>query len=62
LAGARNISFIHSSNNGSGACTEWVLRNFSTEVKRPGREPDHSLSSSVEVNNAWNYQSIHPIA
>jgi len=28
---------------------------FPGKVKRPGREPDHSPPSSVEVKNAWNY-------
>jgi hypothetical protein len=27
------------------------------EVKRPGREADHSLQHSAEVKNAWNYTS-----
>jgi hypothetical protein len=29
-----------------------------TRVKRPGREADHSLPSSVEVKNAWRYTSL----
>jgi hypothetical protein len=33
---------------------------FSPGVKRPGREADHSLPSSVEVNNAWNYTTTPP--
>jgi hypothetical protein len=28
-----------------------------SEVKRPGREADHSPPSSAEVQNAWNYTS-----
>jgi hypothetical protein len=32
-------------------------RDFSLGVKRPGREADHSPSSSAEVKNAWNYIS-----
>jgi hypothetical protein len=31
----------------------WV--SFTREVKRPGREADHSLSTTAEVNNAWFY-------
>jgi hypothetical protein len=30
-------------------------------IKRPGREADNSPPSSIEVKNAWNYTSIHPI-
>jgi hypothetical protein len=30
-------------------------------VKPPGREADHSPPSSVQVKNAWNYNSIPPI-
>jgi len=26
-------------------------------VKRPGREANHSISSSAEVKNAWSYTS-----
>jgi hypothetical protein len=33
---------------------------FSSEVKRPGREADHSPPSSVEAKNAWNYTSTPP--
>jgi hypothetical protein len=39
---------------------DWVSKHFFTEVKRPGREPDHS--SSVKVKNVWNYLSTHPAA
>jgi len=34
-----------------------VLRAFSLGVKRPIRETDHSLLSSVEVKNVWSYTS-----
>jgi hypothetical protein len=30
------------------------------EVKRRGREADHSPPSSVEVTNEWSYTSINP--
>jgi hypothetical protein len=30
---------------------QWVPGAFSPEVKRPGREADHSLPSSAEVKN-----------
>jgi hypothetical protein len=29
-------------------------------VKQPGRDADHSPPSSVEVKNAWSYNSIPP--
>jgi hypothetical protein len=32
-------------------------RGFSLEVKRPGREADHSPPSNAEVKNAWSYIS-----
>jgi hypothetical protein len=35
-------------------------RSLSLEVKRPGREVDHSLPYSAEVKNARSYTSIHP--
>jgi hypothetical protein len=35
----------------------WVPGALSPEVKRPGREADHSPPSSVEVKNAWRYTS-----
>jgi hypothetical protein len=40
---------------------QWVPWALSLEVKRPGREADHSLPSSAEVKNAWSYTSIPPI-
>jgi hypothetical protein len=36
---------------------QWVPEALSLRVKRPGFEADHSLSSSVEVKNAWSYTS-----
>ena len=33
----------------------WVLRSVSPEVKRLGREADHSLPSTTEVRNKWSY-------
>jgi hypothetical protein len=32
---------------------QWVPGALSLEVKRPGREADHSPPSSTEVKNAW---------
>jgi hypothetical protein len=37
---------------------QWVPGVSSSEIKRPGREADHSPQSSVEVKNAWSYNSI----
>jgi hypothetical protein len=34
---------------------------LSTGIKRPGREVDHSPTSSAEVNNAWSYTSTTAI-
>jgi hypothetical protein len=36
---------------------QWVPAALSPEVKRPGREADHSPPSSAEVKNAWRYIS-----
>jgi hypothetical protein len=33
---------------------------LSPEIKTPEREADHSLPSSDEVKNSWNYTSIPP--
>jgi hypothetical protein len=32
---------------------------ISPGIKRPGREANHSPSSSTEFKNAWSYTSIH---
>jgi hypothetical protein len=34
---------------------QWVSESLSLEVKRPGREADHSPPSSSEIKNAWSY-------
>jgi hypothetical protein len=39
---------------------QWVPGILSLEVRRPGREADHSPPSSAEVKNAWNYTSTPP--
>jgi hypothetical protein len=36
---------------------QWVPGPLSLEVKRSGRESDHSPPSSAEVKNAWSYTS-----
>jgi hypothetical protein len=40
---------------------QWVKEALSLRVKRSGREADHSPPSSVEVKNAWSYNSTPPI-
>jgi hypothetical protein len=37
---------------------QWVLIALFPEVKRPGREANHSPLSSAEVKNAWSYASM----
>jgi hypothetical protein len=39
----------------------WVPGALSLGVKQLGREADHSLLSSAEVNDAWSYTSTPPI-
>jgi len=39
----------------------WVSGVISLGLKRPGHEAYHLLPSSVEVKNAWNCTSPHPI-
>jgi len=36
---------------------EWGF--FPREVKRPGREADHSPQCNVDVKNAWSFTSAH---
>jgi hypothetical protein len=40
---------------------QWVPGALCLQVKRPGREADHSPPSSAEVKNAWSYSSTPPI-
>jgi hypothetical protein len=40
---------------------QWVTGTLPLEVKRPGREADHSPPSSAEVKNAWSYTSTPTI-
>jgi hypothetical protein len=34
---------------------QWVLGALSPGIKRPGREVDHSFTSSDKVKNEWSY-------
>jgi hypothetical protein len=36
---------------------QWVPGALSLEVKRPGREADHSPPPSAEIKNVWSYTS-----
>jgi hypothetical protein len=60
-AGARNFSLHHRVHTGSEAhpasYPPGTRGSFPGGVKRPGREPDHSPPSRVEVKNARNYHS-----
>jgi len=40
---------------------QWVPGAVSLEVKRPGREADHSPPSSAQVKRAWSYTSTPPV-
>jgi hypothetical protein len=39
---------------------QWVPRDFSPEVKLPGREADHSPPTNVEVKKMWIYTPTPP--
>jgi hypothetical protein len=39
---------------------QWVSGALSLELKRPGREANHSPPSSTEVKNEWSYTSTPP--
>jgi hypothetical protein len=41
---------------------QWVPGALSTELKRLGREADHSPATSAEVKKIWIYTSIPPYA
>jgi hypothetical protein len=59
--GAGNFLFTTASRTALGPTQppiQWVPGALFLGVKRPGREADHSLPSSAEVKNAWNYTSI----
>jgi hypothetical protein len=62
--GAGNFSLHHCVQNGSGAhpaSYPMDTRGLSLGVKRPGREADHSPTSSAEVKNAWSCTSTPPV-
>jgi hypothetical protein len=41
---------------------QWVTGALSPEVKRPGREADHSPPSNAEFKKTWVYTSTPPYA
>ena len=62
LRGARECCFLQSVQTGSDAHTASDLmgtRGASSLVEQPEREADHSSPSCAEVNNGWNYTSLH---
>jgi hypothetical protein len=42
--------------------SQWVAGAFSPGIKRPGREADHSPTTSAEVKKIWIYTSTPPYA
>jgi hypothetical protein len=54
----KEFSLLHSVHTGSGA--QWIPGAFSMEIKRPGREADHSPPASAEVKRIWIYTSTPP--
>jgi hypothetical protein len=59
----QEFSFLHVVQAGIGvhpASYPMGTRNFSTGVKRPVRETDHSPPSSAEVKKSWIYTSTPP--
>jgi hypothetical protein len=39
---------------------QWVPRDISPGINRPGREPDHSTQSGADDKNVWSYTFIPP--
>jgi hypothetical protein len=39
---------------------QWAPGDLSPELKRPGREADHSPPTSVQVKKTWTYTSTPP--
>jgi hypothetical protein len=63
--GGKNFLFSTSSRPALGSTQppiQWVPGALSMGVKRPGREADHSPSTSVEVKKIWIYTFTPPYA
>jgi hypothetical protein len=61
--GDKNFYFFMSPRSSLGptqAPIQWVPGALSPEVKRPGREADHSTPTSTEVKKTWVYTSSPP--
>jgi hypothetical protein len=61
----KNFLFSKSSRPALGSTQppiQWVPGALSPEVKRPGREADHSPPSSAKVKKIWIYTSTSPYA
>jgi hypothetical protein len=50
-----SLTVVQVDKQGITRSEEWVPGALSLGVKRPGREADHSPSSSAEAKNAWNF-------
>jgi hypothetical protein len=55
------VKNFHSSAS-SRPAIQWVPGTISSEVKWPGREADHSPSTSAETKKMWIYRSTPPYA
>jgi hypothetical protein len=63
--GVKNFLFFKSCRPALGSTQppiQLVTAALSPEIKRPGREADHSLSTSAEVKKMWIYKSTPPYA
>jgi hypothetical protein len=56
-AGVRNVSLLHTVQACSHRSIHWVHMALSAEVRRPGREANHSPPSSAEAEKVWSYTS-----
>jgi hypothetical protein len=63
LAGARIFLFATASRQAlvpTQPPIQWVPAANTPGIKRPGREADHSPSSSADVQSTWSYTSTPP--
>jgi hypothetical protein len=60
--GSRIFFFSTSSRPALGSTQppiQWVLEALSPEVKRSGREADHSSPGSIEIKKMWSIYPLH---
>jgi hypothetical protein len=57
----QELSILYEAQNGSRIFS-YGYWGFSLEVKRPGREADHSSPTSAEITKTWVYTSTPPYA